>query len=184
MKEGTNIRSFNFDKDPTEVMVLEEKKYKKKNDTIDIKCVVCFNQQMHASACIHMVKNNGKHYCFLVFDHANTFASMRWLVKIHNKNVIFSRKAELLDNRKKERRAQRKKFQPFSLMCKQAEKVLLPTKLGLRISFLCPCPKPNQNKNGGKSSKTTIQFSDAGIPDSSEYQTDDLFGFYIDHLVM
>ena len=45
MKEGTNIRSFNFDKDPTEVMVLEEKKYKEKNDTIDIKCVVCFNHK-------------------------------------------------------------------------------------------------------------------------------------------
>ena len=115
MKEGTNIRSFNFDKDPTEVMVLEKKKYKKKNDTIDIKCVVCFNQQMHASACIHMVKKQWKHYCFLVFDHANTFASMRWLVKIHNKNVIFSRKAELLDNRKKKKKEEHKEksFSPF-----------------------------------------------------------------------
>ena len=57
MKEGTNIRSFNFDKDPTEVMVLEEKKYKKKNDTIDIKCVVCFNQQIHASAWSKTMEN-------------------------------------------------------------------------------------------------------------------------------
>ena len=65
-----------------------------------IKCVVYFDQQMHACACICMVENDKKRYkiikknlfssCVRKAHERLTCASMRSLVEIHNKSYFSS----------------------------------------------------------------------------------------------